>query len=203
MIKNFFQEKSAIVLLSLFVIRGYCQSPLYEDSIHEYQQHYINTLDVIEQGERKYIDFFPANSTYNLIGAFKRINDTMGFEMNTSSGMKKPYLVYGKVSFVIDGVGHSLFIYRSKTLMSLEDYKDYLFIPFTDATSGISTYGGGRYIDVSIQQIKEDSLRIDFNKAYNPYCAYTAGYNCPIPPKENFLKIPIYAGEKNYAKPYH
>ena len=84
--------------------------------------------------------------------------------------------------------------------MSSEKYKDYLFIPFTDKTSGIETYGGGRYIDLVLSDIVNKTCTIDFNKAYNPYCAYTAGYNCPIPPKENDLPVAIKAGELNFAK---
>lgn len=158
---------------------------------------------MIESGDRKYISFFPPDPSYNIIAQFEKVNDTIGFEMNTSTGMKKPYLVYGKASFIINGRLVSLFIYRSKTLMLEEQYADYVFIPFGDATSGITSYGGGRYIDLSIKQIENNSLSIDFNKAYNPYCAYTTGYNCPIPPVENLLNVPIFAGEKNYGKPYH
>ena len=87
--------------------------------------------------------------------------------------------------------------------MQQEKYKDYLFIPFGDATSGLTSYGGGRYMDFTLADIKDNTLVIDFNKAYNPYCAYTIGYNCPIPPKENLLTEAINAGEKNYGKPVH
>jgi uncharacterized protein (DUF1684 family) len=76
-------------------------------------------------------------------------------------------------------------------------------VPFGDATSGFESYGGGRYLDFTISDIKNNFLPIDFNKAYNPYCAYTAGYSCPIPPKENLLNASISAGEKNYGKPVH
>jgi uncharacterized protein (DUF1684 family) len=96
-----------------------------------------------------------------------------------------------------------LYIYQSEALMQQEKYKDYLFVPFGDATSGFTSYGGGRYMDFRLQDIKNNQLIIDFNKAYNPYCAYTTGYNCPIPPKENLLTVAIPAGEKNYGKPFH
>lgn len=197
--------KRSVIIISLAFIAGtsFSQSHSYYDSILAFQQNYKKTLEVIEPGDRKYISFFPEDSSYNIIAQFEKVNDTIGFEMNTSSGMKKPYLVYGKASFIINGRLLSLFIYRSKTLMLEEQYEDYLFIPFGDATSGVTSYGGGRYIDLSIKQIQNNYLQIDFNKAYNPYCAYTVGYNCPIPPVENLLEIPINAGEKNYGKPYH
>jgi uncharacterized protein (DUF1684 family) len=84
--------------------------------------------------------------------------------------------------------------------MNDSTYKNYLFLLFTDATSGADSYGGGRYIDLSMQDIIDNSVLIDFNKAYNPYCAYASGYNCPIPPRENHIPFPIKAGEKDFGK---
>jgi uncharacterized protein (DUF1684 family) len=87
--------------------------------------------------------------------------------------------------------------------MKQEKLREYLFVPFGDATSGFESYGGGRYIEFYISDIKNNKVIIDFNKAYNPYCAYTTGYNCPIPPAENLLTVAIPAGEKNYGKKIH
>ena len=87
--------------------------------------------------------------------------------------------------------------------MKQEKLREYLFVPFGDATSGFESYGGGRYIEFYISDIKNNKVIIDFNKAYNPYCAYTTGYNCPIPPTENMLTVAITAGEKNYDKKIH
>jgi uncharacterized protein (DUF1684 family) len=77
---------------------------------------------------------------------------------------------------------------------------DGLFVPFYDATNGSTTYGGGRYMDLHISDIRDGRLMLDFNRAYNPWCAYKEGYNCPIPPEENRLHIAIEAGEKMYVK---
>jgi uncharacterized protein (DUF1684 family) len=74
-----------------------------------------------------------------------------------------------------------------------------LFLPFKDATSGVSTYGGGRYLDLDPSQ--DGTVTIDFNLAYNPLCVYSDGYSCPIPPRENWLDIAIEAGEKSYTRP--
>ncbi|MEI9910512.1 MAG: DUF1684 domain-containing protein [Bacteroidota bacterium] len=83
----------------------------------------------------------------------------------------------------------------------MEEYREQLFLPFTDLTTGEETYTAGRYIDLTFNDIIGDKVVIDFNKAYNPYCAYISGkYNCPIPPKENNLTVAILAGEKNYGK---
>ena len=77
-----------------------------------------------------------------------------------------------------------------------EGYGKYLFVPFTDATSGTQSYGGGRYLDLELPE--GTMLEVDFNYAYNPYCAYTDGYSCPIPKPESRLPISILAGEKVY-----
>ena len=78
-------------------------------------------------------------------------------------------------------------------------YRDYLFIPFKDLSNGEATYGGGRYMDIRMDDIKNGELMLDFNKAYNPYCAYSDGYNCPVPPVENHLETEVNAGEKSFG----
>jgi uncharacterized protein len=117
--------------------------------------------------------------------------------------IKKNYRVFGKMYFTVNDTAVTLNIYQSQALMQEEKYKDLLFIPFADITTGEETYSSGRYLDFSINDIVNDRLVIDFNKAYNPYCAYVSGkYNCPIPPRENFLPVAILAGEKTFAMPH-
>jgi len=187
----------------LFVQNVSAQDNAYKDSLTAYQQNYVNNHEVVGKDDRKYISFYPIDKSYCVKASFKRIPDQKGFYMNTSSGVQKKFFKYGLVTFKRDGKTLHLYIYQSETLMQQDKYKDYLFIPFGDATSGFTSYGGGRYMDFTLQEIKNGTLVIDFNKAYNPYCAYTTGYNCPIPPKENLLTVPIDAGEKNYGKPVH
>jgi hypothetical protein len=79
------------------------------------------------------------------------------------------------------------------------EYADYLFLPFNDASNGKTTYGGGRFIDLEIPAAGNKTIEIDFNKAYNPYCAYNHNYSCPIPPDENNLNILVNAGVKDFA----
>jgi hypothetical protein len=93
-----------------------------------------------------------------------------------------------------------LIVYRNPALAKMPEYKDYLFLPFTDETNGKGTYAGGRYIDMNTADFKNNRVTIDFNKAYNPYCAFGGGYQCPKPPDENHLNITIEAGEKNFAR---
>jgi uncharacterized protein len=142
----------------------------------------------------KGIHFFPFSAKYVVNAKFVRTPNEKPFQMSTSSGMRKTYIKYAEVLFTIDGKQYKLNVYQSQELLQSADYKDYLFIPFTDATSGNETYEGGRYIDLTMP--KSSEVVINFNKAYHPYCAYTDGYNCPVPPQENTLPIKIEAGVK-------
>ena len=120
--------------------------------------------------------------------------------MPTYSGKTSPYVSYGVLSFTLNGQPQQLTVFRSLRLASNPKYRDYLFLPFKDATSGETTYGGGRYLDFRLGDIHDCQLLLDFNKAYNPYCAYSDGYSCPIPPAGNRLTVAINAGEMNYGK---
>lgn len=115
--------------------------------------------------------------------------------MKTSADTEKKYVKYGQLHF---NIGHShchLTVYQSLALRETDEYKNYLFIPFKDLTSGKETYGGGRYLDITIPE--GNTIILNFNKAYNPYCAYTDGYFCPVPPAENTLNVEVKAGAKS------
>ena len=120
--------------------------------------------------------------------------------MPVFTGTGSEYIPYARLKFEIKGQPMQLTVYRSTRLATIPAYKDYLFLPFTDDTNGKETYGGGRYIDLREGDFKDNAVTIDFNKAYNPYCAFGAGYACPKPPDENHLSTGIQAGEKQYAK---
>ena len=111
----------------------------------------------------------------------------------------KEYRVYGILEFTLRGKPFQIPVYQSQQLMSTEKYKDYLFFPFTDLTNGEQTYPSGRYIELEIPT-EGNTLIVDFNKAYNPYCAYSTKYSCPIVPAENNLDIEIPAGVMYTAK---
>ncbi|MBI1746139.1 MAG: DUF1684 domain-containing protein [Acidobacteria bacterium] len=110
-------------------------------------------------------------------------------EMLTSSGEVRSYLRYAFADFPVAGQRARLTIYALK-----KEGRVHYFLPFKDSTNGTETYPAGRYLEVEIDSQWRTVL--DFNKAYNPYCAYNRDYSCPIPPGENFLKIPIRAGER-------
>lgn len=148
----------------------------------------------------KQLAFFKADATYQSLCSFQRTEDAKPFEMATYSGITKPYIKYGTATCPINGREVELAIYQSLKLRKMPMYRDYLFIPFKDDTNGELTYGGGRYMDISMKDIQKNEVVLDFNKAYNPYCAYSDGYNCPVPPLENHLDMEILVGEKAYKK---
>ncbi|MGB1104558.1 MAG: DUF1684 domain-containing protein [Crocinitomicaceae bacterium] len=136
--------------------------------------------------------FYPINLDYRGEAKFEYIEQEDTIVMQTSSGREKYYRPYAYVHFKINGDSCKLTVYQSYRLRETKEYKDYLFIPFRDATSGKTSYGGGRYLDILIPE--GNTVILNFNLAYNPYCAYTMGYNCTIPPAENTLNVAIRAG---------
>jgi uncharacterized protein (DUF1684 family) len=166
----------------------------------EYKADFIkNENSPLKQEDLKNLHFFDADSTYKVIGNLEVLKNEKVFKMPTYDGTSKEFIRYAIVVFGLKGNMLKLTLYRSINLMTNPSYKDLLFLPFTDATNNKTTYGGGRYIDLSLNDIKNDQIEIDFNKAYNPYCAYSDGYRCPIPPEENDLTVEILAGEKLYT----
>ena len=145
----------------------------------------------------KGVHFFAPDERYVAHCQFSLTPNAEPFDLLTYSGITKPYVQYGIARFSLEGVDYQLSIYRSLG-NTLPQYRDYLFVPFKDLSNGQSTYGGGRYMDLRIKDISAHTLILDFNKAYNPYCAYSDGYNCPIPPDENHLPTTISAGEKAF-----
>ena len=151
-----------------------------------------------ERAKFESLDFFSIDSTYQINAKFELEKDPKIFSMPTTTDRLPLYKTYGKATFTIEGQELTLHIYQNQDLIQQPKYKNHLFIPFTDKTNGDETYGGGRYIDLETPE--GDTIVIDFNKSYNPYCAYNGKYSCPIPPKENSLNVAIKAGVKNYKK---
>jgi uncharacterized protein len=198
-------KKYGLLLLS-FLCYLTClaqQTKAYLNKIKVYQKKYVATHEVVKGSSRKFFRFFPADENYNIKCRFKKATDSLVVTMKTSGKTipQKDFIRYGKLTFTVHDTTLQLTVYQSAVLSAGNTkYKDYLFIPFTDATTGDATYGSGRYIDILTADIKNNMVEIDFNKACNPYCAYSNGFNCPIPPKENYLPVAITAGEKTFAK---
>lgn len=142
------------------------------------------------------LEFYPINTKFRVEAKFIRLENEEPFEMPTSTARKPIYVKYAEAHFFIDSQSFVLTIYQNVRLAKLEGFKDYLFLPFNDLSNGFGTYGGGRFMDCKIPQ--GDTIIIDFNKAYNPLCAYNHKYSCPIPPEENKLDIEILAGVKGF-----
>lgn len=142
------------------------------------------------------LDYFPTDEKYRVEAKLRLTGDTSIIEIPTNTDRTPKYRRYAVATFTLEEDTLQLTLYQSVNLMKDPDYHNYLFLPFNDLTNGVETYGGGRYLDLTTKE--KDSVIIDFNKAYNPYCAYNAKYSCPIPPDENNLKIQIRAGEKAF-----
>ncbi|UGS24615.1 DUF1684 domain-containing protein [Flavobacterium channae] len=144
----------------------------------------------------KGLDFFSLNEKYIVEAKFVRTKKEKAFAMKTTTSRTPLYVKYGELHFTIDEKEFKLNVYQNIDLSKKPGYADYLFLPFSDLTCGKESYIGGRYVDMRMQKGK--TWTIDFNKAYNPYCAYNYKYSCPIVPLENDLDIEILAGVKKY-----
>ncbi len=142
----------------------------------------------------KGLEFYPINEAYRVEATLEILQNQQPFTIPTSSQQQKVFVKYAIARFELMGQAFEFPLYQSLQLQQSEEYKDYLFAPFTDETNGFETYGGGRYMDLRIPE--GNTLVIDFNKAYNPSCAYSPNYNCPIPPRENDLTLEVKAGVK-------
>jgi uncharacterized protein (DUF1684 family) len=144
------------------------------------------------------LEFYPINLKYRLTANLVRTPNEKPFLMPTTTDRLPEYVKYGEAHFSLEGKELVLELYQSTSHEEDEGYEDYLFLPFTDLTSGDGSYGGGRFLDVRIPD--DSKLILDFNRAYNPYCAYNSKYSCPIPPKVNDLQVRIEAGVKAFGE---
>ncbi|MEO9660053.1 MAG: DUF1684 domain-containing protein [Maribacter dokdonensis] len=142
------------------------------------------------------LEFFEPDTNYIVEAELVRTPEALPFSMPTTTGRESTEVVYGIAKFSLNGKDHKLEIYQSPELITQAEYEDYLFLPFTDNTNGEETYGGGRYLDLRIP--KGNKIILNFNKAYNPYCAYNKKFSCPIVPKVNNLDTEIKVGVKAF-----
>jgi hypothetical protein len=149
----------------------------------------------------KGLDFFPIESSFIVISKFVKTENAPTFQMATTTDRKPLYKEFGVLNFTIKGVNCQLTVYQSQDDLRDEKYKNYLFLPFTDNTSGNESYGGGRYMDILTTDIStKNTVVLNFNNTYNPYCVYNDRYSCPLTPRKNHLNVAIKAGVKNFKK---
>ena len=194
-----------INLISLFIIFLFVSSlnvvkaQDYVAEIMAYRQQlndqYRSDASPLKEEDRSWFDghgFFPIDDTYRVVAKYELIEGGENFEMKTTTDRLPIYRPYAKALFELDGISHELTLYQNVEYSLKPGYKDYLFLPFKDTTNGEKSYGGGRFMELRMST--SDTIVIDFNKTFNPLCAYNSKYSCPIPPKENHLEVAINAG---------
>lgn len=186
----------AILSTSLFA-QSKSDALTYQKNLNaQYADPYKSPLPKYALSSFKALPFYKWNEKYRVIASVKRTPEAPLFVMQTTTDRKPLYQQYAVLNFIIEGQHIQLSLYRSQESKFSMEYRDFLFLPFKDLTNGETTYEGGRFLDVFISDISNDQLILDFNKAYNPYCAYNHNYSCPVPPVENHLDIAIKAGVK-------
>lgn len=186
-------------LLLLAALPAFAQTN-YHDSLLAFQANYKKDLYQIIKNDTAYVRFYEPDASYRVRATVALLPRQSFFGMNASASQKLKAKRFAKITFTLNDKSYELYAYQLDFLLNSKDHKDDFFIPFTDAGAGTSSYEGGRYLDFKESDIVNNQLVIDFNRAYNPYCAFTTGYNCPIPPRENDLPVEIAAGEKKFAK---
>jgi uncharacterized protein (DUF1684 family) len=160
----------------------------------EFKDASTSLLEGKELKKFKSLPFYDIDPAYRVVATLRRTDGTEFKPAKTTTARFANHRVFGMLEFTIQGKKIEIPVYQSKDLLNNPEYNDYLFFPFTDLTNNEGTYGGGRYIDLRIPE--GDEIVVDFNKAYNPSCAYSAKYSCPIVPVENHIDLAIKAGVK-------
>ncbi len=145
-----------------------------------------------QQWKFKELSYFPVDIAYKVTAHYQRLAKPVEFRIQTSTGHERVYVTIGRFDFTMANKRLTLSAYQEKGQET--PGRNSLFVPFTDLTTGRETYGAGRYLD--LEAPSGDSAVLDFNLAYNPYCAYNYNFSCPIPPPENRLDLEVKAGEK-------
>jgi|TARA_R110000737_G_scaffold182215_1_gene205588 uncharacterized protein (DUF1684 family) len=190
-----------VLVFTLSTLYSYSQTSYFDSIISERKSKEIELLNpvkgILTEEDLNHFEglhYFYIDSSYIVEAKFEK---SIGkkFEMPTSTERTPIYRRYGYLKFNLNGKELQLTVYQNLELKGIKKYKNYFFVPFRDMTSSKMTYGGGRYLDLTMDKNQIEVI-VDFNLAYNPYCAYSHRYSCPIPPEENTLKTFIYSGEK-------
>lgn len=171
-----------LILLMLAMLPAQALAQVsFAEQIAQHREHYkkefltTSTSPLKSVEDLSHLRFYAPDSTYRVEATVHLTPKAEPFDMPTYSGKTKAHVSYAVLSFTLRGKPQQLTVYRSLDLARMPGYRDYLFLPFKDATSGQATYGGGRYLDLRTGDIQNGRLMLDFNKAYNPYCAFSDG----------------------------
>jgi len=147
-----------------------------------------------DRAKFKGLDYFPPDPVYRFELELHEHEEKRFVRMAYTKSQERDFLLWGEFRFKVGDREQIIQVYKS------DPTEERLFILFRDATSGKETYGAGRYLDLDSDrdQTAEGKWILDLNKAYNPWCVYSENYTCPLVSPENWLEVPIYAGEKNY-----
>ena len=140
------------------------------------------------------LKYYPVDPQFKIVADLAPVENKNVVVLATSDGKEERYIEYAFAEFDFNGLHNKLLILE---MMEMGPFKGKLFLAFGDETSSDETYGAGRYLDV-VKVKGSQTITLDFNNAYNPYCAYADKFSCPFPPAENLLKIAVKAGEKTY-----
>ena len=170
-----------------------------QETYKEFRNKKSTPLDKPDLKKFKGLKYYPIDLSFRVEGTLVRNPNPQLFQMKTTTSRLPTYFKYADVTFMLQGETYTLEVYRSPEIAARPGYADYYLVPFTDSTNGEVTYEVGRYLDVRLTE-SDETIVLDFNLAYNPYCSYSNRYSCPIPPKVNYLPIAVTAGEKKFKE---
>ncbi|WP_375416381.1 DUF1684 domain-containing protein [uncultured Hymenobacter sp.] len=164
---------------------------------HEFSDPKESPLSAAERQAFQSLSYYPVGYGYYVVARLVRDSTAAPFTMVTSTDRRPLYRKYGTLYFILAGQPQQLSVYQSLDLLQRPGLEDYLMVPFTDLTNAHGSYGGGRYLDLRLPPAGSTILLLDFNRAYNPSCAYNHAYSCPVPPAENRLRVAVPAGVRD------
>lgn len=153
-------------------------------------------LDEHQRAAISGLDYYPVDFAYRVQARMERMDHPQTIQIQTTTSEWREYKKVGVLHFDLADQPLSLSVFQ-QTGDKAHTGRKALFVPFRDRTSGRETYGAGRYLDMAENRDGSETYTVDFNEAYNPYCAYSPNWSCTIPPRENQLPVEIRAGEKN------
>lgn len=210
---TFTKQLFSLVLLAALIILTACEQSAEKKEADAYrlklnEERRLKDIQIIDSTQSRFNDeerahfaqkglqYFEPDIEYRLRALLEVDTSSAVFQMPTTTDRKPNYRIYGYLRFTLKDTGCILTAYQNMDYIDDPEYGKMLFVPFKDHTNDYTTYGGGRYIDVPIPEKK--NLLLDFNEAYNPYCAYSDRWSCPLVPANNTLEVSVFAGEKAY-----
>jgi uncharacterized protein (DUF1684 family) len=195
--------KLGIVVVLIVIIYNFYKNTYDQQiaALRKEKDHYFRTSinSPIENREQfEGLTYFKADPKYKVSASVKLLSGDYSKEIMSSDGRKLKFQKFAVATFLLDNRNYSLILLKNTTGAPKDKM---LFLPFTDKTNGEQTYISGRYMDV--EYTGNNKVILDFNQAYHPYCLYNYKYSCPIPPSENYLDIPVCAGERLAPGPVH